>query len=177
METQKVSLKKIALNYGLMLALGTIVVSVIVYAMGMHMEQPWWQSVLNFAIMTAAIVYGLKAFKNENEGFLSLGESLKTGLAISLVAGIIGSIFTYIFVTIIEPDFVVQMLEFTREKMITQNPQMTDDQIELAMSMTEKFMSPMMMTAFGIIASLFFGFIISLIAGLIMKQNRPENYS
>ena len=176
METQKASVKKIALNYGTFLALGTIVVSVIVYVLGMHMEQPWWQSVLNFAIMTTAIVYGFKAYKKEGDGFLTLGEAIKTGLAISLVAGIIGSLFTYLFVTIIEPDFIVQMLEVTREKMITDNPQMTEDQLEMAMNMTEKFMSPMMMTAFGLIASLFFGFIISLITGLIMKQNRPENY-
>jgi hypothetical protein len=176
METKKASVKKIALNYGLILALSTIVLSVIVYVMGMHMEQPWWQSVLNFAIMTTAIVYGFKAFKKEGDGFLTLGEAIKTGLAISLVAGIVGSIFTYLFVTVIEPDFVVQMLEVTREKMIEDNPQMTEEQLEMAMSMTEKFMSPMMMTAFGLIASLFFGFIISLIAGLIMKQNRPENY-
>ena len=57
METQTPSVKKIALNYGLLLALGTIVVSVIVYVLGMHMDQPWWQSALNFIIMAAAIVY------------------------------------------------------------------------------------------------------------------------
>ncbi len=176
METKKASVKKIALNYGLMLALGTIVVSVIVYVMGMHLEQPWWQSLLNFIIMTTAIVYGLKAFKKDGDGFMTLGEAIKTGLAISLIAGIVGSIFTFLFVTVIEPDFVTQMLEVTREKMIEDNPQMTEDQLEMAMGMTEKFMSPWIMTAFGIIASLFFGFIISLIAGLIMKQNRPQNY-
>ncbi|MAP54970.1 MULTISPECIES: DUF4199 domain-containing protein [Altibacter] len=176
METQTPSVKKIALNYGLLLALGTIVVSVIVYVLGMHMDQPWWQSALNFIIMAAAIVYGLKTFKKESGGFLSLGEAIKTGLAISLVAGVIGSIFTYIFVTVIEPDFVTQLLDVTRENMIEQNPQMTEEQLEMAMGMTEKFMTPWFMTAMGLIASLFFGFIISLIAGLIMKQNRPENY-
>jgi uncharacterized membrane protein YeaQ/YmgE (transglycosylase-associated protein family) len=31
------------------------------------------------------------------------------------------------------------------------------------------------MTAMGMIFTLFFGFIVSLIAGLIMKQNRPEH--
>jgi uncharacterized membrane protein YeaQ/YmgE (transglycosylase-associated protein family) len=174
METQKASVKKIALTYGLLLSLGTIVVSVIVYVMGMHMEQPWWQSALNFLIMITAIVYGLKAFKKDGDGFLTLGEALKTGLAISLVAGIIGSIFTYVFVTVIEPGFAAEMLEVTREKMITDNPEMTQEQLDMAIGMTEKFMSPGMMVTFGLIASLFFGFIISLIAGLFMKQNRPE---
>ena len=68
------------------------------------------------------IVYGLKAFKLENEGFLSVSESLKTGLAISLIAAIIGTIYNYVFMTFIEPDFVSQSIEIAREQMLSQNP-------------------------------------------------------
>ncbi|MDT0556808.1 DUF4199 domain-containing protein [Patiriisocius hiemis] len=175
METQKASVKKVALSYGLYLALGTIAVSVIVYAMGMTYEQPWWQSVLNFAIMLACIVYGLKAFKKDNEGYLSLGESLKTGLAISLIAGLIGSLFTLLFITVIEPDFTANMLDATADKIIEQNPNMTEEQLDMALGMSETFMSPGIMFAMGLIVSLFFGFIISLITGLIMKNPRPEH--
>ncbi len=173
METQQASLKKIAINYGLMLSLITIAVSVIVYVMGMTYDQPWWQSAINFIAMTAIIVYAIKAFKADNGGFLSLGEALKVGLAIALVAGLIGSVFTYIFVEFIEPNFVENMLIVTQERMIEQNPSMTEEQMDMAMGMTEKMLSPTIMIAIGIIASLFFGFIISLIAGLIMKQPRP----
>ena len=91
-----------------------------------------------------------------------------------MIAGIVGSIFSYLFVTVIEPDFAVNMLEATREKMIEQNPEMTEEQMTVTLDITEKMMSPGILVAFGIIASLFFGFIISLIAGLVMKQNRPE---
>ena len=175
METQSGSVKKIALPYGFMLALATIVISVVVYVSGNTYEQPWWQSALNFVAMAALIAYGLKAFKADNEGFMSLGEALKMGLAIALVAGIIGSVFTYIFVEFIEPDFAVNMLEATREKMVENNPEMTEEQMEMAIGVTEKMMSPGIMVAIGIIASLFFGFIISLIAGLIMKQDKPAH--
>ncbi|MAO10172.1 MAG: DUF4199 domain-containing protein [Flavobacteriaceae bacterium] len=175
MENNKASVKKIGLNYGLILALLTIGVSVIVYVMGMHLEQPWWQSALNFVFMTICIIYGLKAFKSGSGGFMTLGDAIKTGLLISLVAGIIGSIFTYLFITVIEPEFIPQMLDITREKMVEQNPNMTEEQMEMAMGMTEKFMSPWIMFAMGLIASLFFGFIISLIAGLVMKQNPPTH--
>jgi energy-converting hydrogenase Eha subunit A len=174
MENQKASVRKIALNYGLILALLTIGLSVIVWVMGVHMDQPWWQSLLNFIFMTLCIVYGLKAFKKEGDGFMSLGDAIKTGLAISLVAGLIGSIFTYIFITFIEPEFITQMLDAQRDKMIEDQPNMTQEQMDMAMGMTEKFMSPWFMFAMGLIASLFFGFIISLVAGLIMKQNRPS---
>jgi hypothetical protein len=142
--------------------------------MGMTYEQPWWQSLLNFAAMLWFVIYGIKAFKKDNSGYLSLAEALKIGLAITLVAGIIGSIFTYLFTTIIEPDFVMNMLEASRVKMIEDNPEMTQEQMDMAMSISEKMMSPGILTAIGIIASLFFGFIISLISGLVLKNNRPE---
>jgi len=175
METQEVSVKKIALNYGFILALLSIAVSVIAYVTDNHIERPWWISVLSTTVMVGVIVYGLKTFKNENSGFLSIAEALKVGLAISIIAGIIGALYNYIFVTVIEPDFVVQMLDMTRDQMTEQNPDITQDQVDLAMGITEKMMEPTIMSAIGIIMTLFFGFIISLISGLIMKVNRPEN--
>jgi len=175
MENQKASVKKIALSHGLILALLTIGVSVIIYVLGMHYDQSMWQTLANTAIMIVVIVYGLKAYKKDNGGFLSLGEALKTGLAISLVAGIIGVIYNYIFMNFVEPDFVTNMMDISRDKMIEQNPDMTEDQMEMGIGMMEKMMSPGIMGAIGIIASLFFGFIFSLISGLVLKQNKPEH--
>lgn len=175
METQEISVKKIALNYGLILALLSIVVSVIAYVTDNHIDRPWWVSVLSTVVMIGVIVYGLKEYKNENSGFLSIGDALKVGLAISLIAGIIGALYNYVFITVIEPDFVSQMLDMTRDQMVEQNPDMTQEQMDMAIGISEKMMQPSIMSAIGIIATLFFGFIISLISGLIMKQNRPEN--
>lgn len=88
---------------------------------------------------------------------------------------IIGTIYNYAFMTFIEPDFVSQSIEIAREQMLTQNPDMTQEQMDMAMGITEKMMTPTIMAAMGIIFTLFLGFIVSLIAGLFMKENRPEH--
>ncbi len=175
MDTPKASVKKIAMNYGFILALISIAISVILFVTENHVDRPLWSSLMSIAIMILVLVYGIKAFKKDNGGFLSLGEALKAGLAIALIAGIIGAIYNYIFMTYIEPDFIAKTLEFTSEKMYEQNPNMTEEQAKMTMDMTEKFMSPGIMIAISIIGSLFLGFIISLIAGLIMKQPRPNH--
>ena len=175
MENQKASIKKIALNYGVIWGLLSIVLSVIAYVTNNYIERPMWLTIAGLAIMAGIIVYGLKAFKHDNEGFLSVSESLKVGLAISLIAAIIGTVYNFIFMTVIEPDFVVQTLEMTREQMVEQNPDMTQEQMDMAMGISEKMMTPLVMSAMGIIFTLFLGFITSLIAGLIMKVNRPEH--
>ena len=54
--------------------------------------------------------------------------------------------------------------------MMERNPNMTGEQASQAMDMSSMFMTPAFFSLMSIIGSLFFGLIISLIAGLIMKQ-------
>tara|TARA_A100000171_G_C2140597_1_gene155753 strand:- start:1754 stop:2383 length:630 start_codon:yes stop_codon:yes gene_type:complete len=175
METQKASVKKIALPYGAVLGLITVLLSVIVYVMNLTYEQPWWQGALGFIAMIICIIIGIKTFKKDNGGFLSLGEALKVGLGISLIAGIFGVIYMLIFGNIIEPDFAANMLAATEDNMLEQNPNMTQEQIDMAMGISETMMSPLIISAMSMIMTLFFGFIISLITGLVMKVNRPAH--
>jgi hypothetical protein len=175
MENQKSSIKQIALNYGVIWGLLSVALSVVAYVTNNYIDRPMWLTIAGLAIMIGIIVYGLKAFKSDNEGFLSVSEALKAGLAISVIAGIIGTLYNLLFVTVIEPEFINQTLEFTRETIITDNPDMTQEQLDMTMGITEKMMTPLVMSAMGIIFTLFLGFITSLVAGLIMKVNRPEH--
>ena len=176
MDNQKASLKKIATNYGLILALASIFLQVISFVTNNHIDQPWWISVLGILISVVIIVYALKAFKKDNSGFLSLSEALKVGLSVSVISALVYMVYFYLFATVIEPEFISQSIEFRNQQMIEQNPTMTAEQIEQASKFQEMFAKPWIFSAFILIGSLFFGFIISLISGLIMKQNRPEGY-
>lgn len=174
MENQTTSLKKIALNFGVLLALLSIVLQVISFVLDAHIDRPWWLTVLQLVISVSVIVYGIKAYKTENAGFLSIGQALKAGLAISLVAGIVSVLFNFIFMNYIDPDFIQKSLDFSREQMLTDYPNMSSEQIENSLEISRKFMSPTIMSAIAILATLFFGFIISLVAGMIMKKNPPH---
>ena len=112
----------------------------------------------------------IKKVKELNGGFLSLSDALKTGLGIALISGLISVIYTYIFTTIIEPDFFINLAQIQEQKLIDAG--MTDEQIETQLGLMAKMSGPMITSAFAIIGSLFFGFIISLIAGLIMKESK-----
>lgn len=173
METPQPSVKKIALNYGVLWGLGTIAIGVITYVTNTYMDRPWWSSVLGFAIMILAIVFGLKAFIKDNGGYMSLGESLKTGMAITLVAMIIGAIWTYLFITVIEVDFIDKIVENAQTQMIERQPDMSQEQMDAAMEVTRNFTQPWIIVTFSVIGTLFLGFITSLIAGLIMKRTNP----
>lgn len=175
MENQKSSSKQIMLNYGLVLGVVSILMSVGIYAMGLIYEQDWKVALLSFVIMAVITFMALKNFKEGNNNLLDLGEALKIGLGIALIGGIIGVIYNQIFINFIEPDFMENMMKVGEQKMLEDNPNMSDEQLEMAKGMQEKFSTPAIAAAFGIIGSLFFGFIISLIEGLILKRTEEDN--
>lgn len=172
MENQTTSSKSVMISHGLMQGIASILLAVIVYAMGQSYDQPIWASLLGFVLMVAFISMGLKKFKSSNDGFLKLGEAIKIGLGISLVGALIYVIYFILFVNVIEPDFYTNMLAVQEQKWLDQG--LTSEQIEGAKAMTEKMSNPMMTSGIVLVTSLFFGFIISLITGLIMKNTKEE---
>jgi hypothetical protein len=168
METQKTTSKSIMLNYGLMLGIATVVISVANYAFGNAYEPHWSVNVISILLMIAFIVLGIKKVKESNGGLLKLGEGLKTGMGIALISGIIGVVYFMLFVNFIDPDFFNTIASIQEQKWIDAN--MSDEQIEGAKAMMAKFSGPFISAAFMIAFTLFIGFIVSLIAGLAMKQ-------
>ncbi|WP_299523659.1 DUF4199 domain-containing protein [uncultured Lutibacter sp.] len=175
MENQKSSSKQIMLNYGLILGFVSILIAVINFAFGNVYEPHWVISVLGALVSVVFIVLGLKKLKESNNGFLSLGQALKTGLGISLISGIIYVIYMMLFTNIIEPEFFTRMAEVQEAGMLEKYPNMSDEQLEGAIAMTKKMSGPAITSAFILIFSLFFGFIVSLIGGLIMKKTQEED--
>jgi hypothetical protein len=170
MENQQTSSKQVMLNYGLILGIISVIITVANYAFGNVYEPHWAVSVASGIATVAVIVLGLKTIKTSNGGLLSLGESLKTGLGIALVSGLVFLIYYYVFVNFIEADYFTNMGSYQEAKMIEMYPNMSDDQLENAIEMSKKFSGFGMTSAIILIMSLFFGFIVSLIAGLIMKK-------
>lgn len=173
MDTQKADSKGIIINYGVLLGILSVVLGVIMYVTNAYLNPSIYFSIVSFLIMVVVIVLGIRTFKIANQSYLSLTEALKLGLGIALIGGIIGAIWQLLLMTVIEPNYMMQMADMQREVMLERFPNMTDSQIDDAMVMNEKFSSPWIMMAMAIIGSLFFGFLISLVTGLIMKNKNP----
>lgn len=171
MENQKSSLKQIAVNYGVLLALVSILSLVIMYVA--NIEKSWILSIVGFAVTIYLLFTAIKTFKQGNDGFLKLGDALKVGLATALIAGLISAFYSYVHYSIINPEYIDLVLNEAREQMESSGQSMTEEQKQQALSFTESFTTPFMLSTFSLIGSLFFGFIISLISGLILRKEEP----
>ena len=58
--------------------------------------------------------------------------------------------------------------------MLQENPEISLESVNKMFSMQKEFSGPFIISGFIIIFNLFFGFIISLIVGLIVKKSKPE---
>ena len=85
--------------------------------------------------------------------------------------GVISVVFNLIF-----PEFINEVIQKMRQVMLKQNPSMTTDQLEMALSMTKKFMSPYIAVPATIVMYSFIGLIYSLIIGAFVKNENPQSY-
>jgi hypothetical protein len=173
MENQASS-KSIILNYGLYLGIISVLVSLVLYATGNHLQPHWSVSVLNAIIMIVMIVMGMKKFKTDNGGFMSWGQAVKIGVGLTVVSTLIVIVYNLIFMNFIEPDFMNQMAAVQEQAWIDQG--MTSEQIDGAKEMMQKFQGPVISSAIGLVFAAFISFIISAIAGAIMKQSAENQY-
>jgi hypothetical protein len=170
MEHQKPTAGKFALNYGLILGLIMLSISVIMYVTGMTLEGVQWPVYIYYIAFPVIIMYGISQYKKRNANVLSLGDALKVGLAIAIVSALVYVAWIFIFNYVIDPEFTAQAIEVAKEKML-ESPNVTEEQVEQSLEWIEMFSSPAAASAGWTAMSLFFGLIYSLIGGLVMKNN------
>ena len=172
---------KSALQYGILFGVFMILEFVILYVVDIDpITNPGFGIVINLlnylVFPVTFITIGCHNYKkNLNAGFVSFGECLKIGVTTCLIAGVIYALFSVVF-NLIFPEYLVEVLKKTRQVMLQQNPTMTSEQVEMAISMTKKFMNPVLVVPVTVVMFSFIGLIYSLIIGAFVKNEKPQSF-
>jgi hypothetical protein len=168
--TSGARIRPVALRYGLLTGLVSVIYSLILFIAELSENTAF--SSLTYVFLIVGIVLAHKHFKKENGDYLSYGQGLGLGSLLSMVVGLMSGIFMYIYIKFIDSS----LLENIRDKQLAEleKRNMSEEQIEQAMSITDKMMGPEMMVVFVIVGTLFAGFLLSLIISAITKHTRPE---
>lgn len=142
------------------------------YATGNHLSSSGhWSTWVSMVASVIIIHLAVSDYKKANRS-LTLGQGIKVGLGVALIAGLFTLVWFLLLGYVLEPNLSAEIMEFAR----SQNPEdfaqldaMPEDQRQAAMAVSEFFTSPFMMGTVGLLSSLFFGLIISLITSLIQK--------
>lgn len=171
---------KAGLTLGLIFGLIMIFETIIGYAMDIDpVSYPSFGLVLNFLnylILPITLIYlGCTNFRKMNGGFATFGECLKVGVTICVIAGLVSAVFMVVFNAIF-PEYVEELIRKTRSVMLSSESNMTEEQIEMAIGVTRKFMSPFIAIPSTIAIYAFIGLIYSLIIGAIVKRDRNQSF-
>lgn len=166
-----VSTTSVALRYGLLTGVVSVIYSFILLAT--NLEQNTALSLLSIVILVGGIFLAHKTYKESNGGFMSYGQGLGIGTLVSLVAGILGGIFRYVYVEFIDPSVTQRAIDQARAK-FEEAGTMSDAQIDQTIQMTQRFSSGPMGVVMTVLGSALIGFLLSLIIAAITKHNRPE---
>ncbi|MEQ9377340.1 MAG: DUF4199 domain-containing protein [Imperialibacter sp.] len=168
---QQVTTRGVGMQYGVIVGIIMIIYGTLLQVSGLALE---YQSLsyINYIFLGVVIYLAHKKFKEDGDGFMSYGQGLGIGFWISLIGGVISMVFSYIYMSFIDSTIMEQAMDKARYDM--EEKGMSDAQIDQAMSITEKFMTPEMIFVMGIIGTLIFGFILSLIVSAITKKTDPQ---
>lgn len=169
-DSNDITIKDVALKYGLFNAVAAILFFVILDVMGMSGNQSL--SWLGLVITAVVIFLGQKEYKTNGDGYMNYGEGLGIGTLLALISSIISSVFVWVYVSYINTNFIDNIRQSTMMKLEEQG--MSDTEIDRVMEMSDKFSGPTAMLIFGILGGVFFGFLISLVISAIVKTTRPE---
>ena len=163
---------RITMTYGFIAGLLLIVYTLLLYMSNNLLDPHWILGILNYVILIAVIFYGTNAYRDQHmEGYISYGKSLGTGVLISVFAGVIMGIFTYLLYAVIDTELLDKSLMLMQEQMLQRG--VPESQIEAVTEMQEKFKSPLILMFSSILSYGFMGFIFSLITSIFTKKDKP----
>ncbi|MCF8303186.1 MAG: DUF4199 domain-containing protein [Bacteroidales bacterium] len=165
----KRSVGQVSLNYGIITGVGLILLSLLLYSLGA--SQTSWAQWISYAIILAGMIIGaLNYRKRDLEGFMSYSQAFGVTFLIGIFAAIIIGIYSYVFYEFFAPEQIEVMIRGAEEELWKSNQNLTDEQFEMAMNFTKRFMTP---TWLGIIAfgsTTLVGLIMALIISIFVRK-------
>jgi hypothetical protein len=182
MEEKAVSIWKSSMNYGIYLGIISILLSVIIWAGGIMEKMGIFGSaiigLISLLITFIALFIFTKIYRNkEVGGYISFGHAFKFAFLVVVFSIIISSIYNYIFYTVIDPDYMKNMMLMLQEKtqQYMQKVGAPESQIEKTMEKFEEIPSIWKTLRQGVIYGIVGGGIISLIVAAIVKKKEDSS--
>lgn len=162
------------MKYGLFTGLAMIIVNLILFKTGVSFN-PGMQYVSDIPFIIGIIMNAM-AFSKLNDGYVTFGNVFSSGFKACAIITLLLAVWSFASVAIF-PELKEKGLEIARKKM-AENPQMTDDQIEMALSMTKKYWNVFMVGAI-VFGTMILGAVFSLVGAAVAKKKgaMPEQLS
>lgn len=170
MEENQQSTFSTSLMPGIFLGLALIVFSLILFLLDVDSQSKvnW----ISYLIMAGGLFWAMQTYRDKHMGgFATYGQVFGAGFWTGFIATVVATIFTYFYVSMINPGLLEEILLTAEEEMLNSGNEMSDEQLEQALGFTEKFVAnPVAMTMWAFGANVILSLILSLIIAIFVKR-------
>ena len=173
-------MNKHAIKSGAMIGLISIILSLLLYIVDSTLFASFWVGILIFIAIIGLVCYFGIQHRNEEGGFMAFGPAWMYSMQTFVVAGLIGTVFRIALFNVIDPGLAEVVTDAAVENTISmlEGFNTPDEVIEESIEKTREqtmdgFTVLGNIKAFGI--GILIYAVISLITGLIIRRNEPEN--
>ena len=125
-----------------------------------------------FIIYIGLLYFTIRKHRDDDlGGYITLGRAVMVGVTAAIVAGVLSTLYNYVYITMIDPAMITEVMEETQ--VMFEELGLPEDQIDEQMAAMEDRMNPTQQLTSGLLTSAGFGAIVSLIIGAIVKKS-PE---
>jgi len=184
METQKNSMFKLAMTYGIYIAAISIIISVVIWATSLIESLGLMGSafigIVQLVILVYLLIYFTKRYRNSLlSGKITFSQAFTFGILLVVLSSVVTSLYSYIFNKFIDPEYAQRIITMIQDKtyQYMSSKGIPEDQIDSAMKKFEDKGIPTPIETlwsslkFGLIG----GAIMSLISSAIVKKNVSNN--
>jgi hypothetical protein len=170
MEEKNTSIFYNGLIWGVIVGLLGVIYSVILYVTDQFLNQAL--GIISLVILIGGLAYSTYYFREQvRGGILSFGQAFSFGIVVAVTYALIGQIYYYIQVAVIDPGIQEKMLEMAMEKMLDRG--VPEDQMDQVMSFTRRLSGPVFTTVTGFFSVSVMGIVLALITSAIFKKDEP----
>jgi len=172
--TSSVTTTSVGLRYGLLVAVSGLLVDFLIRIVGFNFMTFGIASFLGgITVSIVWIVLAHAAFKRANGNLMTFGQGLTIALVMMLMTGIVSSLFNYLYVHYIDPEFVERMKAGMTEFMERNN--VPDEQIEKSTARLDGMNVSVGKALLGGLGNgIGLGLVLGLIVSAFTKRNPPE---
>ena len=167
--------RRFAMNYGGVLGLFLVLIALLFWVFGIDDRESFIPSLINSLVVIGFLFYAISQYRDTvNNGFISYASSLKTGTSIAFFSSLIMAYYTLIYISYLDPDMLTNILNTTEQTVLQSQPDISDEDLDLALEMTAKIMQPHWLMIMGVLSGTFMGFFYSAIISFFVKNPDPN---
>lgn len=182
MSNTSTSARPLAMRYGFIGGLVSIIIGLVLQLTGVSNPMEQYSAgniiagLLSWGVIGAAVYMTIKQHRDEDlNGWISLGKGFGIGMLVILIIAVLQSIWTVIYMEVINPTLMDEIMEKAMEKALEEG-QMTEEQMEASQGMMGFFASSWFVAISSLIATLFIGLIVTLLVALFLKKEPKTEF-